>query len=512
MLLVQSKTLSGEFAGQARLMVLKYLEDRGFSPLIRAARQHFYNMVLVDNSRGDELERFIVKHTGERTALYESYVRGDLFCFDDYALYLVFDEGENEREAYARVGIVYETGAIEPQLKLDEFGRHVQVALIAARSEQESASRFMGSAETDSAMHTLGLATWKPSRASRTDEGVTQAQTPDATEDANTDSSSAFEPFAQAAIRYENAAKMQAMSLLQKPEARNLLQSLVEAQAEGRVVKRSTNVPDGTNVEHLINELANSGMVRREILISCHSTGRGLFRLPSLEAISALTTNDMRCHECGRPIADERAEELIAPTPFAAKLLGEGLWLTDLARGVLDKFGIDDAHTVAQSSDEGIAFMLVKFYGETFLLLLREGDWTTAHTARALELAAQMHAAHVVATMTGGISTEARVLLRDAAQRRVQKSGEPLEAIICEGLDSFADTLESSFERVVQRAIYDELCALDASLGFSIGHMIAMRFQLHRRGRSMFDDFAMTAHMLSANLNDLEETTRNVLV
>src|ERR1044072_5364290 len=56
----------------------------------------------------------------------EPFVRGDLFCFQDYILFLVF---EDDDEAI-RAGIVYEAHTAEPLRKLDSFCQEVRDLLL----------------------------------------------------------------------------------------------------------------------------------------------------------------------------------------------------------------------------------------------------------------------------------------------------------------------------------------------------------------------------------------------
>jgi hypothetical protein len=55
----------------------------------------------------------------------EPYVRGDLFCFHDYILFLIF---EHEPAALIRAGIVYEARTPEPFASSTRFARDSQLA------------------------------------------------------------------------------------------------------------------------------------------------------------------------------------------------------------------------------------------------------------------------------------------------------------------------------------------------------------------------------------------------
>src|SRR3954451_19412736 len=65
----------------------------------------------------------------------EPYIRGDLFCFDDYILFLVFEDDDS-----TRAGIVYEANTPEPFRKLDSFCQDVRS--IMTSQEQQIAMSF----------------------------------------------------------------------------------------------------------------------------------------------------------------------------------------------------------------------------------------------------------------------------------------------------------------------------------------------------------------------------------
>jgi hypothetical protein len=499
MLFVLSKSLNGKFDDATRLAVLEHLAERGFQPLIRSMRREAFDFLMRDEARARELEQLIVRHREDRGALYAAYTRGDIFCFDDYALFLIFDDEEDEREACVRVGIIYEKETIEPQHKLDEFGRHVQVALIAAKSEEASAFESNGAAEHGSLIHTIGLATWKPSTRWRR---LAEARLKDFKSDEN--APAARGDSSMHGAQQNELTNERAKDLLRDEAARRLLQRLVEAQADGRVVKRAANAADDPRAENLIAELTNAGLVQREVLVSCRKEGRGLFRLRDLDALNALTASGARCHECGRPIADERAEEIITPTSVAAQMLAENSCLEIHLRDALTELGLTEANVLAQSNADGNRYWLVNVCGELFLLLMREGVWTTMDSAKTLELVSQMRAAHVVVMATGRAHAEARVLLQEAMRRRARSQGEHAEAVFCDDVNSIAARLEPAFARAARQAVCDELCELDASLGFSVGFMVATRFQMRHRPPSPLEDFVLSAAQeISTNLGAL---------
>src|SRR6185503_916681 len=119
MLFLESKTLNHPLNTDARLTLLKDLQDRSLTPLIRSHRLRSFEDVLLNADRTTEMETALAASTESTTG--EPYVRGDLFSFDDYILFLVFEDDDS-----IRAGIVYEATTPEPFRKLDSFCQDIR--------------------------------------------------------------------------------------------------------------------------------------------------------------------------------------------------------------------------------------------------------------------------------------------------------------------------------------------------------------------------------------------------
>ena len=58
------------------------------------------------------------------------------------------------------------------------------------------------------------------------------------------------------------------------------------------------------------------------------------------------------------------------------------------------------------------------------------------------------------------------------------RGGNDFELIIADGPNSAAAELRRAFERVSHKALAEQLCVLDASLGLSVPRLIETRFQM----------------------------------
>jgi hypothetical protein len=470
MLFIESKTLNRSVDAAMRLGLLEKLQEKGLTPLIRSTRLSCYEQALLGPDRVSEMERALISWT--ETEEERAYIRGDVFCFEDFVLFLIFGNDESEA-AGMRAGIVYGTDMLEPMKKLDAFCRNVSDALEAGRKESDNRAED----ETD----------WQ-----QREPRVTAAH-----------GRKLFgqEADSSAPGRRNSTEYPRAVELLEDIEARHLLRRIRESQAEGRVSDILSNVENEARSVSLINRMTDAGLLRREVQVSCRKNGRSLFRLPSPDALNVITASNATCSECGTAIADEKIEDLVKPTETAAKLLEDGSWLASRIYASLRELGVPEKQIIIGStSEEGEAYMMVSVCDEPFLLVLRDGDVTVAQARHALARQIETEAAHLVVISSGKIQDEARVRLREHARRRA-RSGSEVEVILIEGVEA-ADELRLAFERVSQNALAGELSQLDTSLGLSVGFIIATRFRLMQHTGALKDLAESAVGALAGSLRE----------
>jgi hypothetical protein len=474
MLFVETRTAELSADGATRINLLERLQEKGLTPLIRLSRLSCYEQALLGPDRVKEMERAISAWTEtEEGAL---YTRGDLFCFEDSVLFLIFGSDEDELTGM-RAGIVYETETAEPRTKLDAFCRNVRDALDSAR---------IGANVGDTAQDTGEWRRREPREHTGWSRFATRGESSDA-----------------AAGRDETKVeRLLANEVLEDVEARRFLRRLSEAQADGRVAELLAG-DESKRTESLINRLADVGLLRREVLVSCRKEGRALFRLPSPDALAVITSSNAMCSECGTSIADEKVEEMVTPTETAALLLEDGSWLVNSLRSVLRRLGVpEDQINVAPASGDGEASVMVNVCHEPFLFVLKEGDVTAANARHALDMQVETETPHLVVIAMGKIQDDGRVRLREHARRRA-RSGSHVEVILAEGMEAAFPELQHAFDRVSQRALAEELSELDASLGFSAGYMIATRFRFMQKPGALKDLAESAVGALAGSLREI---------
>jgi hypothetical protein len=288
--------------------------------------------------------------------------------------------------------------------------------------------------------------------------------------------------------------------MLEDTDARQVLRRLVEAQQEGRGA--ASLVGSEAVSESLLTRLAGAGLVKREVLVSCRKDGRPLFRLPSPDALGVLNASNAICTECGATIADEKADEITVPTSLTTTLLQDGSWLTTHLRSILVKLGLPEEQIVARPvSGEGESRAMAHVAGETFLFLLRDGDWTATDARRALDEQTQTGAQHAVLIATGKIHEEVRQRLREHARRRAHGRG-AADVLFIEGMEAVTPELQKTFAHVAAEALNEELWPLDASLGTSAAQFIAARFRLLQKTTPLRELAASAAGALAGSLRE----------
>ena len=440
MLFLESKALTQTIDAAGRTRLLQELQNRGIVPLIRSYRLRCFEDVLLGLDHVNQMETTLA--SSNDSTLAEPFVRGDLFCFPDYILFLVF---EDDDDSLIRAGIVYEARTPEPFRKLDSFCQEVRSLL---------------------AQNTMFLPEW-------------QTNTPPMPQGFRTFVERQDADLLYTSMRKETMSKrILAASKLEDESARVFLRTARNAHQEGYAAKLLTGHTEAPHIP--IQRLEDAGLVEREVQISCRKTGHALFRLPNPHALAVVTVSDATCSECGAPVADENVEEVIAPTQLATSLLEDGSWLVSRIHFLLRELGVPEREiAVGPAEGTGYGQLMANICGESFLIVTRDGDLTPAFARWAIDLEIETEASHLVIVATGRVHKEAGVLLQNHSRRRVS-GGQDFEMIVADDPATAGRELEAALERVSQRVVAEQLCVLDGSIGFSVSRLVLTKFQLQR--------------------------------
>jgi hypothetical protein len=468
MLFLANKVLEHEVYEETRLLLLEKLQQENWTPLIRSTRLDCYKQALLSSSHVGEMEHAIAAST--RLEDNTAYIRGDIFCFDDHVFFLVFGDRESASTGL-RAGIIYEPQTTEPLRKLDAFCQKVSECLTEFGTETAAS-------KTDVVQTLSEWKSWHPS----TERGFTRFVVRQDVDVLYT------------VVRKETAReRVRAAELLDDSYTRSFLRNAKVAYAEGyagRLLADSESAP----ADFSINKLVEVGLLRREVLVSCRETGHALLGLPSPDAVAVITVSDATCSECGIRIANEKIEEVVAPTHLASALLDDAAWLVNRFHSILRNLGVPESEiAIEPPTGDGEAYMMSNVCGEPFLFVLRDGDLTPAFARRAVDMQIETEASHLVVVATGTIHNEGRTHLLNYASR-LARGGKEFELMIVDGTRTSATELKHAFERVSQKVMAAQLCELDTSLGFSVTRLITTRFELLHKAEAI----ASTAQLPAA--------------
>jgi hypothetical protein len=456
MIFVETQTLNHRLAGTRRTQLLQELQQKNLIPLIRSARLHCFEQAMSGAEQQGELESAIAATTESESG--EPFVRGDLFCLDDHVLFLNFDDKDGRVDA----GIAYQAGTPEPFRKLDSFCRHIREFLLTG---DESAASRGSEAAGDFPQWTQGKANMP--------EGFKRFV-------AKQDTDSLY-----TSLRKDTMSRrILAASKLEDEGARLFLRGAREAHQEGYAAKLLTE-GSAHDYDFSIERLEDAGLVEREVQVSCRKTGHALFRLPNAHALAVVTVSDATCSECGSPVADEKVEEVFAPTLLASSLLEDGSWLLNRLHFLLREMGVPESEiAVGPSEGDGHGQMMANISGEPFLIVARDGDLTPAFARWAIDLEIETDASHLVVVATGRIHNQAQLLLMNHSRSRTA-AGRDFELVVADGPAAAGQELRQALERVSQRVVTEQLCHLDSGLGFSAGRLVISKFRLRRNSESV---------------------------
>ncbi len=454
MLFLASRVLEHEPKDEERYRLLLKLQERDFTPLIRSTRLHCYELALSHSAPAEEMER-LINAPADSEARY-SYVQGDIFCFEDHVLFLLFDNPASQLSGM-RAGIVYERQTAEPLRKLDSFCQAINLCLA-------DAGAASGQRMEDDATPPLA---WRQN-GSLIHQGFLRFV---AKQDADS--------LSTIVCRENDGERVRAAELLDDDYTRLFLRRAKEAYAEGFPV---TPAPEQmtTPTEFTANKLLEVGLLRREVLVSCRTSGHTLFSLPSADSLAVMTISHAWCSVCGAAIADEKIEEVFAPTRLSSALLEDGAWLVNRLHSILRGFGVPESEIVIEPpAGDGEARIMARVCDEVFLIVMRDGDLTPAFARRAINAKLETEARHLVMVVTGTVYNEGRLGLLNFA-KQLKRGGNDFEVIIAEGASVAAAELQRAFNRVSQKVLAEQLCELDTSLGLNVARFITARFQLRQ--------------------------------
>ena len=154
----------------------------------------------------------------------------------------------------------------------------------------------------------------------------------------------------------------------------------------------------------------------------------------------------MKC-ACGRPLNEERVDQVIMPTDRATALNDKGRWMIALATAILPKLGISREQVIIESSPQGTDIVL-DLSGDLVLVVLKDREFNLADAYAFNAKVSRIKAAEGVIVSNEGLSGDAKKLVQEEMGPQRARITDPFRVSFVEG---GVQGLEHELGRVVER-------------------------------------------------------------
>jgi predicted regulator of Ras-like GTPase activity (Roadblock/LC7/MglB family) len=147
------------------------------------------------------------------------------------------------------------------------------------------------------------------------------------------------------------AEQLNAASALADAERRDLLRS-IQSQRSCLLEKLTTPEKSLMQVGQDVGLLESLGLVQKDFVVFCREQGNQISRVSNFSQIEDATRRGFKCFSCGRPIAEERIDQLLAPTAEGQQLARPNYWLSLLLSQALENMRIPMEQQVTIAAGE----------------------------------------------------------------------------------------------------------------------------------------------------------------
>ena len=242
------------------------------------------------------------------------------------------------------------------------------------------------------------------------------------------------------------AEENQAMAAFTTPEIRGLIGNLERVGSlTVSDLPKVLGEAQGAAVAGRLGELRSLGLIQSEYVIVCSRTGNAVLRTDDPNKLQKMAPDWMKC-ACGRPLNEERVDQVIMPTDRATALNDKGKWMISLAMGILSKLGINREQIIVESSPQGTDIVL-DLSGDLVLVVLKDREFNLADAYAFNAKVSRIKAAEGVIVSNEGLSGDAKKLVQEELGPQRARISDPFRISFVEGLQS----LEHELGRVVER-------------------------------------------------------------
>lgn len=241
-----------------------------------------------------------------------------------------------------------------------------------------------------------------------------------------------------------SAEENQAIAAFTTPEIRALIRDLERVGSlTVSDLPKVLGEAQGAAVAARLGEIRNLGLIQSEYVIVCSRTGNAVLRTDDPNKLSKMAPDWMKC-ACGKALSEERVDQVIMPTKWAAELNDRGRWMTTLVSSVLPRIGISRDSVIVEATPTGTDIIL-DLSGDLVLVVLKDREFNLADAYAFNSKVSRIKASEGVVVTNEGLSGDARKLLTEEVIPR--RATDPFRITYVEGTQN----LEHELGRVVER-------------------------------------------------------------
>ncbi|MBM3461812.1 MAG: hypothetical protein FJX76_06895 [Armatimonadetes bacterium] len=143
--------------------------------------------------------------------------------------------------------------------------------------------------------------------------------------------------------------QISAAAALTDPSKRSMLRTILGARS--MLMDQLANGRPPMEVGQEVGLLESLGLIQKEFVVFCRDAGNQISRVNSFAQIEEATRRGFKCFSCGRPIAEERIDQLLAATPAGVQLARKNYWLGLVVANSLEHLGIKRTDMLMRGAD-----------------------------------------------------------------------------------------------------------------------------------------------------------------
>jgi predicted regulator of Ras-like GTPase activity (Roadblock/LC7/MglB family) len=217
-----------------------------------------------------------------------------------------------------------------------------------------------------------------------------------------------------------------------------------------------------------VQALEGLGLVQKDFVVFCREAGNQISRVSSYNQIEEATRRGFKCFSCGRPIAEERIDQLLAVTPEGNLLARPNYWLGLMLSKGLEKLGIPPTQQLVVSTPDNAVLDLFTNYDG--ILLMFEIKEEAVHLDDVFLFFSRLsyyrpNLAFYLTTNT--VSKEVRSYLSQEHETPV---------MLFEGIGGFEDQVKAVIQRCQRERMRDVVDRLEPFTRVDVGSLVYEHF------------------------------------